>query len=257
MSLFVKEDMPMRAKDRKLGFTLIELLVVIAILAILASLLIPSMSTALERARQILCSGNMRQIGIAAITYANDNDGRNADAWEWVKSDMGGGSGWVEWSQRETVTEGTLFPYMNDSMQSFVCPSFQRVFKVNPNVSHLTPYVTYSMNEYFSDTPWQGFNLTFVDISSPTTLGLFADENPFLTKYNRNVINNLALGVGVYNRRSDVIDSLASFHSPPGGNVAEGKSNVCFADGHVNLEHPIDTKEIFTPLVVKKSFQRR
>ena len=246
----------MKFQIQRSGFTLIELLVVIAIIAVLASILVPSLSTSLERARQVLCAGNLRQIGMAAMTYSNDNRGKNPDALEWVVSDSSA-SGAVEWSQRDTVTRGTLFPYMNESMQSFVCPSFLRVYKSNPNVSHLTPYVTYAMNEYFKDEPpWNAFNLTFIDISYPTLLGLFSDENPFLTKYNQNVINNLALGVGVYNRRSDVVDSLATFHSPPRGNIAEGKSNVCFADGHVTLEHATNTKEIFTPDVVKKSFRR-
>jgi prepilin-type N-terminal cleavage/methylation domain-containing protein len=67
---------PPRACTRPRAFTLQELLIVVVIVAVLSGVLVPVVLRAQQRSRSTACASNLRQLGVAMLTYADDNDGR-------------------------------------------------------------------------------------------------------------------------------------------------------------------------------------
>jgi prepilin-type N-terminal cleavage/methylation domain-containing protein len=113
-------------REMTTAFTLIELLVVIAIIAILASLLLPSLSKAKTLAQQTVCINNQKQIGLAQQIYVQDNRDYITDP-NWGFS---GNPGWLYLdhsgtppaiTDRADVEKGLLRKTISDD-KPFFCP---------------------------------------------------------------------------------------------------------------------------------------
>ncbi len=121
---------PHRLVDRR-AFSLIELLVVIAIIAILAALLLPALSRSKEQGQRTACLNNIRQLTMAWIMYADDNDGRLVPN-NWVyyassQTQLTNGGSWAPGVTRydadpENLKKGLLWPY-NQSASIYRCPA--------------------------------------------------------------------------------------------------------------------------------------
>ncbi len=106
---------------RNRGFTLIELLVVIAIIAILAALLLPVLSKGKEKATATRCVNNSRQIGVAFLMYAGDNNEYlpNLYTKAWLGTDVEPGGDW--WFQ--TLSKGKYVTTYSISNNVWRCPA--------------------------------------------------------------------------------------------------------------------------------------
>ncbi len=113
---------------RHLAFTLIELLVVIALIGILAALLLPALVRSKASAQRIRCVSNLRQLGLAAHMYWDDNGG---NCFSYGGSVTNGGQlywfGWmgpgIEGQRAFDATQADLYPYLRGRGVE-LCPAF-------------------------------------------------------------------------------------------------------------------------------------
>ncbi len=140
---------------RPSGFTLIEVLVVVAIIALLLSILLPSLNGAREQAKAVACSSNLKQITTGLAMYRNDNRGSlpptvwSESAWSAEKADL-----WF-YKLKKELPDGNVFHCPGDPFASKF--DFEGVHRrerrgsvtITPRVNADVPSCGYGMNYLF------------------------------------------------------------------------------------------------------------
>ncbi len=228
------------------GFTLIELLVVIAIIAILASLLLPTLAKATMKATGARCQSNEKQLQLAFIMYADDHNGTmEGDVFSYqdgartLKIDTYAGGYWPGPSPdiSSTMTKdkavqavqkgfsmGPLWKYCS-AFEAYHCPGDLR-FKLRTPGSHWA-YDSYSKADGMGGftaggvlSVWNANTRALSKIESvpePALAMVFVEE-PDSRNYN--------LGTWVINADThEWVDALAAWHN--------NANTISFLDGHV------------------------
>jgi prepilin-type N-terminal cleavage/methylation domain-containing protein len=143
------QKMKWNAKNREIGFTLIELLVVIAIIAILAALLLPSLTKAKTSAQVTTCMNNNKQLVLAWSMYAHDNSDHLAinsdqsETFNGTPSWIGGtppDNAWLDWTSDQNNTNWQyLVQYPSHALFGGLIGNDYKVFACPVNSAFVSP----------------------------------------------------------------------------------------------------------------------
>ena len=242
------------------GFTLIEILVVISVIALLTAILVPALAAARSLTQSLVCKSNLRQLLIAGIGYASENDGFYVPA----ASDMWDNAGLHRWhGVRDTLDEpfeasrGPLFGYLADG-QVKKCPAkvgFVKGQDWNTNFEQGCGGYGYNMT-YIGSRIWQyGINSVqdwkdayarttrMTEIAAPGRTLMFTDAAMANDGISLIEYSFAEPPFTVYNGQT-----ITGFYMSPSINFRHsGRANVGWADGHIGPREmaKFDNKNVY------------
>jgi prepilin-type N-terminal cleavage/methylation domain-containing protein/prepilin-type processing-associated H-X9-DG protein len=230
----------LRNRSRCSGFTLIELLVVIAIIAILAAMLLPALSKAKQKANQISCLNNQRQLALGIILYAGDsNEVMPSDASR-IRDPSTAPDMWIWWNGGAGLygpDKSPILSVIKANTNIFRCPMDNLPANQRESSSLNRFYFSYTMNGYLKGgVQLAGSGSTYrsgtfearklTSIRRPSEKIMLAEE-PVSTR-------DIPVGFTTY--------ADDGRWAPPGNTITTRHSkrgNANFADGHAQ---PVDAK---------------